>query len=61
MTNKKVPKIVDKHIRCDEVQKYETKDWAENLIQHGEDELQNLRKLIHDEVKITLNNLGLIT
>ncbi len=61
MTHQKAQKIVDEFIRRGEVQKDEAKDWVESLVQRGDEERQSLRKLIHDEVKSTLDELGLVT
>ena len=61
MTHEKAQKIVDELIRRGEVQKDEGKDWVESLVQRGDEERQSLRKLIHDEVKGSLDELGLAT
>ena len=61
MTHEKAQKIVDELIRRGEVQKDEGKDWVESLVQRGDEERQSLRKLIHDEVKSTMDELGLVT
>ncbi len=61
MTHEIALKIVDELIRRGEVQKDEAKDWVESLVQRGDEEGQSLRKLIHDEVKSTLDELGLVT
>ncbi|HAF62676.1 MAG TPA: hypothetical protein DCK95_10175 [Anaerolineaceae bacterium] len=61
MTQEKAQKIVDELIRRGEVQKDEAKDWVESLVQRGDEERQSLRKLIHDEVKSSLDELGLAT
>jgi polyhydroxyalkanoate synthesis regulator phasin len=61
MTHEKAQKIIDELIRCGEVQKDEAKDWVESLVQRGDEERQSLRKLIHDEVKSTLDELDLVT
>ena len=37
------------------------KSGVEGLVQRGEEERQSLRKLIHDEVKSTLDELGPVT
>jgi polyhydroxyalkanoate synthesis regulator phasin len=61
MTHEKAQKIVDELIQRGEVQKDEAKDWVERLVQRGDEERQSLRKLIHDEVKSSLDELGLAT
>ena len=61
MTHDKAQKIVDELIQRGEVQKGEAKDWVEQLVHRGEEERQAIRKLIHDEVKSALDELGLAT
>jgi len=61
MTRDKAQKIVDELTQRGEVQKGESKDLVERLVQRGEEECQSLRTLIHDEVKNTLDELGLAT
>jgi len=61
MTHEKAQKIVDELIRRGEVEKDEAKDWVDRLVQRGDEERQSLRKLIHDEVKSALDELGLVT
>lgn len=60
-THEKAQKIVDELTRRGEVQKGETEDWVEGLVQRGEEERQSLRKLVHDEVRNTLDELGMAT
>ena len=61
MTHEKAQKIVDELTQRGEVQKGEAKDWVEQLVHHGEEERQAIRKLIRDEVKSALSELGLAT
>ena len=61
MTRDKAQKIADELTQRGEVQKGESKDLVERLVQRGEEECQSLRTLIHDEVKNTLDELGLAT
>jgi polyhydroxyalkanoate synthesis regulator phasin len=61
MTHEKAQKIVGELTRRGEVQKDEAEEWVERLVQRGEEERQSLRKLIHDEVKSALDELGLAT
>lgn len=61
MTHEKAQKIVDELIQRGEVHKDEAKNWVESLVQRGDEERKSLRKLIHDEVKNTLAELGLVT
>lgn len=61
MTHEKAQKIVDELTQRGEVQKGEAKDWVEQLVHRGEEERQAIRKLIRDEVKSALSELGLAT
>ena len=61
MTHEKAQKIVDELTQRGEVQKGEAKEWIEQLVHRGEEERQAVRKLIHEEVKSTLDELGLAT
>ena len=61
MTHEKAKKIVDELTQRGEVQKGEAKEWIEQLVHRGEEERQAVRKLIHDEVKSALDELGLAT
>jgi len=61
MTHEKAQEVVDELIQRGEVHKDESKNWVESLVQRGDEERKSLRKLIHDEVKNTLAELGLVT
>jgi polyhydroxyalkanoate synthesis regulator phasin len=61
MTRDKAQEIVDELTRRGEVKRDEAKDWAEQLVQRGEEERQSLRKLIREEVKRVLDEMGLAT
>ena len=61
MTHDKAQKIVDELTQRGEVKKDDAKDWVEQLVHRGEEERQTVRKLIHDEVKKALDELGLAT
>ncbi len=61
MTHEKAQKIVDELSQRGEVQKGEAKEWIEQLVHRGEEERLAVRKLIHDEVKSVLDELGLAT
>jgi polyhydroxyalkanoate synthesis regulator phasin len=61
MTHEKAQKIVDELTQRGEVQKGEAKEWIEQLVHRGEEERQAVRKLIHEEVKSALDDLGLAT
>jgi len=61
MTHDKAQKIVDELTQRGEVKKDEADEWVERLAQRGEEERLSLKKLIHDEVKGTMDELGLAT
>jgi len=61
MTHEKAQKLVDELSQRGEIQKDEAKDWVERLAHRGEEERQAIHKLIHDEVKSALDELGLAT
>lgn len=61
MTHEKAQKIVEDLTHRGEVHRDEAKEWVEGLVQRGEEERQSFRELIHDEVKSTLDELGLAT
>ncbi|HNB41944.1 MAG TPA: hypothetical protein PLG52_10620, partial [Anaerolineales bacterium] len=44
-----------------ELQKSEVKQWVDQLSDRGEEERQALRKLIRDEMKKVLDDMGLAT
>lgn len=39
----------------------EAREWVERLVQRGEEERQAIRKLVRDEVKAVMDELGLPT
>lgn len=61
MTREKAQKIVDDLAQRGEVNREEAKEWVDRLVQRGEEERQAIRKLIRDEVKAVMNELGLPT
>jgi polyhydroxyalkanoate synthesis regulator phasin len=61
MTREKAQKIIDDLSHEGEVQKSEAKQWVDKLSDRGEEERQALRKLIHDEMKKVLDDMGLVT
>jgi polyhydroxyalkanoate synthesis regulator phasin len=61
MTREKAQKIIDELSHEGEVQKSEIKGWVDQLADRGEEERQALRKLIRDEVKQALDEMGLAT
>lgn len=61
MTREKAQKLVDDLAQRGEVNREEAKEWVERLVQRGEEERQAIRKLIRDEVKAVMDELGLPT
>ena len=61
MTREKAQKIVDELTHEGELQRSEAKEWIDQLSDRGEEERQALRKLIRDEIKKVLDEMGLAT
>jgi polyhydroxyalkanoate synthesis regulator phasin len=61
MTREKAQKMIDELSHEGEVQKSEVTRWVEQLADRGEEERQALRKLIRDELKKALDEMGLAT
>ncbi len=61
MTREKAQKIVDELAQRGEVSRGEAREWVERLVQRGEEERQAIRKLVRDEVKAVMDELGLPT
>ncbi len=61
MTREKAQKVMDELTQEGEVQKSEAKQWVDQLSARGEEERQAVRKLIRDEVKKVLDEMGLAT
>jgi polyhydroxyalkanoate synthesis regulator phasin len=61
MTREKAQQVIDELSHEGEVQKSEVTRWVDQLADRGEEERQALRKLIRDEVKQALNEMGLAT
>lgn len=61
MTREKAQKVMEELTQEGEVQKSEAKQWVDQLSARGEEERQALRKLIRDEVKKVLDEMGLAT
>lgn len=61
MTREKAQKFIDELSHEGEVQKSEVTRWVDQLADRGEEERQALRKLIRDEVKQALDEMGLAT
>lgn len=61
MTRDKAQKLIDELSHEGELQKGEIKEWVDQLSARGEEERQALRKLIRDEMKKVLDDMGLAT
>ncbi len=61
MTREKAQQVIEELSHEGEVQKGEMKQWVDQLSDRGEEERQALRKLIRDEVKKVLDEMGLAT
>ena len=61
MTREKAQKVIEELTHEGELQKNEVKDWVDQLSSRGEEERQALRKLVRDEVKKVLDEMGLAT
>jgi len=61
MTREKAQKLIDDLSHEGEVQKSEVKQWVDKLSDRGEEERLALRKLIRDEMKKVLDEMGLAT
>lgn len=61
MTREKAQDIIDELSHEGELQKSDAKQWVDQLSDRGEEERQALRKLIRDEMKKVLDDMGLVT
>ena len=61
MTHEKAQEIFEELTDKGEFQKGEAKQWIDQLSARGEEERQTLRKLVRDEVKKVLDEMGLAT
>ena len=61
MTREKAEKVINELSHEGEVQKNEVKEWVDQLSDRGEEERQALRKLVRDELKKVLDDMGLAT
>jgi polyhydroxyalkanoate synthesis regulator phasin len=61
MTREKAQQVIEELSHEGEVQKGEMKQWVDQLSDRGEEERQALRKVIRDEVKKVLDEMGLAT
>jgi len=61
MTREKAQKIIEELSHEGEVQTSEVKQWVDQLADRGEEERSALRKLIRDEMKKVMDDMGLAT
>jgi polyhydroxyalkanoate synthesis regulator phasin len=61
MTREKAQEVIDELSQEGEVQKNEAKEWVDQLSSRGEEERQALRKLVRDEMKKVMDEMGLAT
>jgi len=61
MTREKAQKVIEELSHEGELQKNEAKEWVDQLSARGEEERQALRKLVRDEMKKVLDEMGLAT
>ena len=61
MTRDKAQEVIDELSHEGELQKSEVKEWVDQLSERGEEERQALRKLIREEMKKVLDEMGLVT
>jgi polyhydroxyalkanoate synthesis regulator phasin len=61
MTREKAQKVVEELTHEGELQKGEMKQWVDQFSDRGEEERQALRKLIRDEMKKVLDEVGFAT
>ncbi len=61
MTREKAQEVIDELSQEGNLQKSEVKEWVEKLSDRGEEERQALRRLIREEMKKVLDEMGLVT
>jgi len=61
MTHEKAKKIANELMKRGEIQKDEVKEWTEKLAKRGEEEREAAQKIIRDELKKAIAELGLVT
>ena len=61
MTREKAQEVIDELSNEGNLQKGEIKEWVDQLSNRGEEERQALRKLIREEMKKVLDEMGLVT
>jgi polyhydroxyalkanoate synthesis regulator phasin len=61
MTRDKAQQIIEDLSHEGEVQRSEVKQWVDQLADRGEEERQALRKLVREEMKKVMDEMGLAT
>jgi polyhydroxyalkanoate synthesis regulator phasin len=61
MTREKAQQVIEELTHEGELQKNEVKEWVDQLSDRGEEERQALRKLVREEMKKVLDEIGLAT
>jgi polyhydroxyalkanoate synthesis regulator phasin len=61
MTREKAQEVIEELTHEGELQRNEVKQWVDELSSRGEEERQALRKLVRDELKKVLDEMGLAT
>ncbi len=61
MTREKAQKIVDDLSKRGELEKDQAETWVDQLTHRGEDERKAARKMIRDEIKTAMDELGVVT
>jgi polyhydroxyalkanoate synthesis regulator phasin len=61
MTREKAQEVIEELTHEGELQKNEVKQWVDQLSDRGEEERQALRKLVREEMKKVLDEIGLAT
>jgi polyhydroxyalkanoate synthesis regulator phasin len=61
MTREKAQEVIEELTHEGELQRTEVKQWVDELSSRGEEERQALRKLVRDELKKVLDEMGLAT
>jgi polyhydroxyalkanoate synthesis regulator phasin len=61
MTREKAQEIVEELSHEGELQKSEVKQWVDQLSERGDEERQALRKVIREEMKKVMDEMGLAT
>jgi polyhydroxyalkanoate synthesis regulator phasin len=61
MTHEKAEKIVNDLSNRGELEESQGQKWIDQLTKRGEEERQALRKIVRDEVKTVLDDLGIAT